>query len=96
MVNAPKSGWAIDVLHVERGKTEFTGSGGLDVYGDWFMPVWHVAYALLISPHRAGPFSSVYPHGTASVVSGIMHAASKVVVKQLKRIRLLNENQYKK
>ncbi|MEG9607403.1 hypothetical protein V6W99_00080 [Citrobacter portucalensis] len=64
--------------------------------GDWFMPVWHVAYALLISPHRAGPFSSVYPHGTASVVSGIMHAASKVVVKQLKRIRLLNENQYKK
>ena len=90
MVNAPKSSWAIDVLHVERGKTEFTGCGGLDVYGGL------VAYALLISPHRAGPFSSVYPHGTASVVSGIMHAASKVVVKQLKRIRLLNENQYKK
>lgn len=96
MVNAPKSGWAIDVLHVQRGETEFTGCGGLDVYGG-------LVYACLARCIRFADFSPpcgavffVYPHGTASVVSGIMHAASKVVVKQLKRIRLLNENQYKK
>ncbi|HII3578633.1 TPA: hypothetical protein ACY3OY_002417, partial [Citrobacter freundii] len=50
MVNAPKSSWAIDVLHVERGKTEFTGCGGLDVYGG-------LVYACLARCIRFADFS---------------------------------------